>query len=201
MPSEALPACRSNVAEQESTDAQTAIWLDADALCIRIKRRKNRQQGSGVLRRKCSCQGDPKTCAIHVLWDKFLAELPLGTCPWACITPAVARDRLRHLLQKLGVPESATYGTHDFRRGHAEVRLVGSLGLHAAHAYSYVLQDLRRAGCSLAAILQAGQWKSAAFMQYLDTHELETVCSCVPCTCTVRSRAVLSLGYCLGSCN
>ena len=35
------------------------------------------------------------------------------------------------------------------------------------------LQDMRRSGCSLAAILAAGQWKSSAFMKYLDESMLE----------------------------
>ena len=34
-------------------------------------------------------------------------------------------------------------------------------------------QDLRRCGCSLATILAAGQWKSAAFLSYIDEVELE----------------------------
>jgi len=35
------------------------------------------------------------------------------------------------------------------------------------------LQDMRKSGCSLAAILAAGQWKSSAFMKYLDESTLE----------------------------
>ena len=42
---------------------------------------------------------------------------------------------------------------HDFRRGHA--------------------QDLLEAGASLMTILRAGEWRSAAFMAYLDTAEME----------------------------
>ena len=35
-----------------------------------------------------------------------------------------------------------------------------------------LFQDLRRCGCSLATILAAGQWKSAAFLSYIDEAEL-----------------------------
>ena len=45
------------------------------------------------------------------------------------------------------------YGTHDLRRGHAE--------------------DMRESGCTLAEILAAGQWKSSAFLSYLDEADLE----------------------------
>ena len=46
------------------------------------------------------------------------------------------------------ISEPEKYGTHDFRRGHAE--------------------DMRAAGSPLAEILQAGQWKSAAFLRYVN---------------------------------
>lgn len=34
---------------------------------------------------------------------------------------------------------------------------------------------MQKDGCSLATILRAGQWRSAAFMKYLDEAELEKV--------------------------
>ena len=74
-----------------------------------------------MLKRMCSCAGGTATCAVHTLWDKFLAGLPDGTHPWELITAGKARERLRLVLGKLGVPEAEEYGTHDFRRGHAEV--------------------------------------------------------------------------------
>ena len=39
----------------------------------------------------------------------------------------------------------------------------------------YVLQDLLAQGASLATILRAGQWKSAAFLKYVEEAELEMV--------------------------
>ena len=56
-------------------------------------------------------------------------------------------------LAKLGMPEARSYRAHDFRRGHAD--------------------DLRRAGATLKEILKAGEWKSPAFLQYLDMEDLE----------------------------
>ena len=34
--------------------------------------------------------------------------------------------------------------------------------------HSAAFQDMRKSGCTLAQILNAGQWKSAAFMKYID---------------------------------
>ena len=87
-------------------------------------------------------------CAVHGLWDTFLEDLPDGHQPWHSIGPSQARRRLRDLLQRYLVPDAQKYGTQDFRRGHAE--------------------DMRKSGCSLAEILKAGQWRSAAFMKYMD---------------------------------
>ena len=64
-----------------------------------------------------------------------------------------ARAHLRNTLAKLGVPAAKSFGTHDFRRGHA--------------------QDMLSAGSTLAQILSAGHWKSSAFLRYIDQAELE----------------------------
>ena len=45
------------------------------------------------------------------------------------------------------------YRTHDIRRGHA--------------------RDLQEAGAPLYIILQAGEWRSPAFLSYLDVQKLE----------------------------
>ena len=43
--------------------------------------------------------------------------------------------------------------------------------------YSVAAQDLQKDGCSLAVILKAGQWRSAAFVRYIDEAELQKVVS------------------------
>ena len=50
--------------------------------------------------------------------------------------------------------DASKYRTHDFRRGHAE--------------------DLRLSGAPLAEILKAGDWRSSAFLDYLDRARMET---------------------------
>ena len=116
----ALPMCRASPCSTIAAQEQTIIWRDGDEVCIRIARRKNRPNGSGTLRRKCTCCGGAWTCAVHMLWDQYFALLDDGAKPWAQITAGKARERLRRILERLRVPDACKYGTHDFRRGHAE---------------------------------------------------------------------------------
>ena len=60
---------------------------------------------------------------------------------------------MRLKLHQLGLENASRFRTHDLRRGHA--------------------LDLLRAGANLGEILRAGQWRSPAFLQYLDLEELE----------------------------
>ena len=145
---QALPMCKMRPDNPVAAQEQTIIWMEDDTVCLRMLRRKNRQKGSGILKRKCSCRGGVNSCPVHMLWMKFFAELPEGAHPWAPVTPDVARRRLRQILVSLRVPNAQAYGTHDFRRGHAD--------------------DMREMGATLAEILAAGQWTSKAFLAYLD---------------------------------
>ena len=60
---------------------------------------------------------------------------------------------LRRRLSYLGIQDSELYKLHDFRRGHA--------------------QDLLEKGITLKTILLVGEWRSPAFMCYLDMSEVE----------------------------
>ena len=53
----------------------------------------------------------------------------------------------------MGVKDASFHRTHDFRRDH--------------------VRDMMRAGARLHEILRAGEWRSAAFLKYLDKVELE----------------------------
>ena len=119
---QALPTCRGSSTETAPAEKQTVIWREDDEVCIRIRRRKNRPGGSGVLRRRCCCQGTVELCPVHTLWDRFFKHLPCGAEPWRHISANAAIEKLRAVLRRLGIPDAGLYGTHDFRRGHAEVR-------------------------------------------------------------------------------
>ena len=80
-------------------------------------------------------------------------EFDIGQQPFKGFSAGTALSLLRNLLVWLKIPEAAEYRTHDLRRGHA--------------------RDLQESGASLVEILQAGQWRNPAFLQYLDVQELE----------------------------
>jgi hypothetical protein len=145
---QALPLCVGSPEIQGADCKQTLIWREGDVVCLRLLRRKNKPKGSGTLRRVCTCLGCKHTCVVHTLWDQFLGLLPTGSEPWSNISPGEALHRIRRVLQRLQVANAKGYRTQDLRRGHAE--------------------DMRQSGSPLAEILKAGQWRSAAFMKYLD---------------------------------
>ena len=151
VPSEALPV---TIASEESQlDYHSAVWLNSQGqLCLRLKTRKNRQTSGSLLKRKCKCAGSCALCPVHTLW-KYLAGFPVGSQPFASISAGNALVQLRTVLGRLGVPSAKLYCLKDFRRGHAK--------------------DLQLSGAPLSVILRAGEWKSAAFLTYLDGCELE----------------------------
>ena len=92
------------------------------------------------------------TCPIDSLGAE-ISKHPEGTALFAGISPADALHTLRFLLKKMGVQKAREYRTHDLRRGHAV--------------------DLQLSKAPLFEILEAGEWKSPAFLQCLDLHRLE----------------------------
>ena len=76
-----------------------------------------------------------------------------GAKPFADWSGEVALRTLRRRLQIVGVSDAPSYILHDMRRGHA--------------------QDLLDRGAHLREILMAGEWKSPAFLAYLDWSSLE----------------------------
>ena len=90
---------------------------------------------------------------MHVLGSYF-NECGVGCTPFAQSDARNSLAILRGWLQHLQVPEALLYRTHDIRRGHA--------------------RDLMKGGARLHEILAAGDWRSAAFLNYLDGIELES---------------------------
>ena len=150
MPSECLPI---QVASGNATDetAQAVVAIEQDCIVLRLLRRKNMEHGS-VLKRSCWCKSCRITCPVHVL-GKYLAAQGPGCRPFDAFDQRSVLQGLRTRLQILGVPEAPKYRTHDFRRGHA--------------------RDMQIGGATLKQILEAGDWRSPAFMAYMDRIELE----------------------------
>ena len=65
--------CRGNPA-----GAHSLLWLENDVLCLELASRKNRQGGSGVIKRQCTCRGNPVICPVHILWHQFAAGFGAG---------------------------------------------------------------------------------------------------------------------------
>ena len=149
VPSEALPVVRREGVAQPLLD-QSAVVVGHDTITLHLARRKNKAAGS-VLVRTCWCSTNAACCPVHVL-GPFLCEHECGMLVFPC-SAADALRVLRRMCLAAELPRAETVRTHDFRRGHA--------------------RDLQRLGKSLAEILRAGEWKSCAFLTYLDEHELE----------------------------
>ena len=78
------------------------------------------------------------------------------------------------MLTGIGVCEPEKYRTHDLRRGHAlDLQLSGEEHARCLLRIARVLQRCML-GAPLWEILAAGEWRSPAFMKYLDLHRLET---------------------------
>jgi len=150
LPSEALPVVASGAEGQ--VVSQAVITLAGDELVLVLQRRKNKPNGSRLVR-KCWCKQCKRTCPIHVL-GKFVQTCADGSQLFSGITAADALIALRHMLKSLGVPGHEAYRTHDLRRGHA--------------------LDLQCSGAPLWEIVEAGEWASPAFLKYLDLHRLDT---------------------------
>ena len=122
--------------------ARASLVLVDGLLQLKLARRKNKQFGS-VLHRACWCARSRQTCPVHALGNWF-AALPKGTEPFKGISAASALSALRGFPTEIGVKDAALYRTHDLRRGHA--------------------LDLQQRGGSLREILEAGEWRSPAFL-------------------------------------
>ena len=150
MPSECLPI-RVTSGLAVDSEQQAVITVEDDVISLRLKRRKNREGGS-LLKRRCWCKTCRLTCPVHALGRYFLNCGP-GAAPFACFTAPSILKALRSWLGCLGVERASQYRTHDIRRCHA--------------------RDLQASGATLKEILEAGDWRSASFLKYLDRVVLE----------------------------
>ena len=104
------------------------------------------------VRENCWCKKNRDTCPVHVLGG-YVRSLPLGSKLFHGINKSNLGKRLKARLMEAGVEEYLEHRSHDFRRGHA--------------------RDLQASGAPLREILIAGEWRSPAFLQYLDLDTME----------------------------
>ena len=151
LPSEALPIHVARASDPPKADEpKSCLRFDDNSISLTLLWRKNRAVPI-TMTRTCWCARCKATCPVHTL-GKFCSEIGSGQ-PFAHFRPDVVLTALRAALQELGVSQHHAYRTHDLRRGHA--------------------QDMAVRGSRLADILRAGDWRSAAFLSYLNKDELE----------------------------
>ena len=149
LPSECLPITKAGVGIRDGE--QAVLEVHETSISLKLDRRKNRLHGSHLYR-SCWCNQCKVTCPLHVLGPWYQA-LPPGAKPFASFSAARALEVLRALLVAVKVPNAERHRTHDLRRGHA--------------------RDLQASGAPLLDILKAGEWRSPAFLTYLDLEQLE----------------------------
>ena len=133
--------------------SQSCLVLMDDRIVLRLRKRKNRKEGS-VLTRFCWCKQSKSTCPVHAI-SEIVKHMKLRHKPFQNISGSDCLALLRSRLRRLGVPFPYEYETKDFRRGHA--------------------RDLvRKPGGTLKEVMEMGQWKSPAMLAYLDVHQIET---------------------------
>ena len=113
------------------------------------------------------------TCPVHIL-TPLIFQCDSGERLFRGITAAGALDALRAMLTGIGVSAPEQYRTHDLRRGHALDLQLSGMCYASCWACSVPFWLLCVLGAPLWEILAAGEWRSPAFMQYLDCHRLET---------------------------
>ena len=118
-------------------------------LYIRFARRKHRQAGS-LLQRPCLCASQgTQWCIVHRFLD---LDGAVGSA-WFTDTSYQVQKLLREALTLLKVPLASAFTLKSFRAGKATSMAANCDGL--------------------AAILQEGEWKSAAFLRYVSETEVD----------------------------
>ena len=110
VPSEALPAT--------AVEGSHALRREGDFLVFKLDRRKNRPEGSRLVR-GCWCKESPKTCPLHKL-SPLLERCQKGARLFPNLNESNVIGTLRFMLKALQVPKAEEYRTHDLRRGHAK---------------------------------------------------------------------------------
>ena len=153
--SEAVPMQIGELAEQDLLPGgrHSALWVDSRFVChLRLKRRKHMPAGS-TMARPCICTGlQPNAlCLSHRLKER-LSSMQAGAHLFH-LTASQFLRRFRNLLSLLHVPGSNAFSFKAFRAGKATA--------------------LAKSGCPVHVIMQMGQWKSAAMLNYVSPDALD----------------------------
>ena len=165
LPSEALPVTAGK------GSGPCALYREGDKMILELERRKNVPTGSKLVR-GCWCKESPATCPLHIL-DPLVASCAFGQRVFD-VSPASALGVLREVLSEMGIDQAENYRTHDLRRGHAQDLVDSGMYCNFFCMLGCFGRGAMFAGATLAVILAAGEWKSPAFLSYIDQAKLET---------------------------
>ena len=147
-----LLRCRSELVNLDFSQLSFDLNVNPPIVTLTLRSRKNMPQGA-QLKRKCICGSHPTLCPVHIFSRLCQAtkRMMMGKV-FPFTYPSFLNTYRAHLVA-LGVPDAQEHDTKDFRRGTA--------------------QEMIASGSSLAEVLNAGQWRSAAFLLYLDKAEVQ----------------------------
>ena len=154
VPSECLPLEMGTAAEAVDKlpeSRHSSVYIANGRLHVRLKERKNRPQGS-LLIRECACAAvlESRLCPVHCFdWQQPCTGEKLLT-----LTTGQARHRLRRYATMLALPGADRVTLKVFR---------------ASRATNLALQ-----GRPIHHILEAGEWRSAAMLKYVSPDALDT---------------------------
>ena len=129
-----------------------ALWIQGDALCLRMEARKNRPKGS-LLTRRCSCirMKGSRYCAFH-RFKGFASSTPCDSLLWN-FQAQKTLSKLKGALTLLGESQAQMMGWKAWRAGRAT--------------------SMAAAGDSLGKILDHGEWRSKAVLAYIDESQVD----------------------------
>ena len=152
--SEALPlefGSRAEAINGLPEGRHSSVYIDENRLVVRLRARKNRPSGS-ILIRECTCnnrQEEQRLCVVRCMeWQ----DQPVGEKIFT-LTPSSAKQRLRRYAKLLGVQSSSELTLKTFRASRAT-----TLALEGKPGHQR---------------LEAGEWRSAAFLKYVSTDSLD----------------------------
>ena len=158
VPSECLRLCRDDLERHSKIDFLGMSTSSVPTgMHLSLKKRKNCPQGWTSVRR-CRCgvqfalESPHPLCSTHRIWN-WVRRHHGSVGPIFRMGARAFTTVLRKIATVLGIPFAEILSSHVFRR---------SIALH-----------LLRSKCSLATILQAGSWKSGAFMAYCQRNVIE----------------------------
>ena len=128
-----------------------------ERLIIRFTRRKNLPQGC-IVAMPCFCKlaerAAHQLCPVHFFWPLITCRVRPGAKLFSNYYDTKVNNTLKAVLRKLKIPNAERYSSHGFRRGAAN--------------------ELKTRGSQWSAILSLGEWRSLAFLGYVDlTPELD----------------------------